>query len=125
MRLVEARHELATSVPLGHVCALTFSAVGLVYCAFSDTDRIAAILVREMAQNRAVGRPNAPTSKAELERRLTTVRSAGLATVKEGDGGSAPFLRRCLILTDNCGLPSQCLAAQGVLIFLRRVQSLP
>ena len=61
--------------------------MGLVYCAFSDTDRIAAILVREMAQNRAVGRPGAPTSKAELERRLTTVRSAGLATVKEGDGG--------------------------------------
>jgi DNA-binding IclR family transcriptional regulator len=87
VRLVEARHELATSVPLGHVCALTFSAVGLVYCAFSDTDRIAAILVREMAQNRAVGRPGAPTSKAELERRLTTVRSASLATVKEGDGG--------------------------------------
>ena len=87
VRLVEARHEFATSVPLGHVCALTFSAVGLVYCAFSDADQIAPILVREMAQNRAVGRPGAPTSKVELERRLATVRSAGLATVKEGDGG--------------------------------------
>ena len=96
VRLVEARHELATSVPLGHVCALTFSAVGLVYCAFSDADHVGPILARELAQNRAAGRLGAPTSKAELERRLTVVRSAGLATVKEGDGGlsavSAPVL---------------------------------
>src|SRR6516164_2446537 len=96
VRLVEARHELASSVPLGHVCALTFSAVGLMYCAFSDADHVAPILARELAQNRAVGRLGAPTSKAELERRLTTVRSASLATVKEGDGGlsavSAPVL---------------------------------
>ena len=87
VRLVEARHEFASSVPLGHVCALTFSAVGLVYCAFSDADRISAILGPELAQNRAVGRPGAPTSKGDLERRLAAVRSTRLATVKEGDGG--------------------------------------
>ena len=87
VRLVEARHEFATSVPLGHVCALTFSAVGLVYCAFSDADQMAPILLRELAQNRTVGRLGAPTSKVELERRLVGVRSTGLATVKEGDGG--------------------------------------
>jgi DNA-binding IclR family transcriptional regulator len=40
-----------------------------------------------LAQNRAVGRLGAPTSKGELERRLTAVRSVGLATVKEGEGG--------------------------------------
>ena len=87
VRLVEARHESATSVPLGHVCALTFSAVGLVYCAFSDADQMAPILLRELAQNRTVGRLGAPTSNIELERRLVGVRSTGLATVKEGDGG--------------------------------------
>jgi DNA-binding IclR family transcriptional regulator len=48
---------------------------------------MAPILVRELAQNRAVGPLGAPTSKGELERRLTGIRSAGLATVKEGDGG--------------------------------------
>jgi DNA-binding IclR family transcriptional regulator len=87
VRLVEARHEFATSVPLGHVCALTFSAVGLVYCAFSDADQMAPILLRELVQNRTVGRLGAPTSKVELERRLVGVRSTGLATVKEGNGG--------------------------------------
>ncbi len=74
VRLVEARHEFASSVPLGHVC-------------FSDADRISAILGPELAQNRAVGRPGAPTSKGDLERRLAAVRSTRLATVKEGDGG--------------------------------------
>ena len=83
VRLVEARHELATSVPLGHVCALTFSAVGLVYCAFSDEDQMAPILLRELAQNRTVGRLGAPTSKVELERRLVGVRSTSLATVRK------------------------------------------
>src|SRR5918994_2352669 len=46
VRLVEARHELASSVPLGHVCALTFSAVGLVYCAFGEPDRVAPLVTR-------------------------------------------------------------------------------
>jgi DNA-binding IclR family transcriptional regulator len=87
VRLVEARHELASSVPLGHVCALTFSAAGLVFCAFGEADRISPRLVRELAQNRAVGRPGAPTSKSDLERRLEAVRSKRLATVKEGDHG--------------------------------------
>ena len=60
VRLVEARHELASSVPLGHVCALTFSAAGLVYCAFGDPDRTAPLAEREMAQSRAIGRPGVP-----------------------------------------------------------------
>ena len=36
VRLVEARHELAATVPPGHVCPMTYSAAGLVFCAFGD-----------------------------------------------------------------------------------------
>jgi DNA-binding IclR family transcriptional regulator len=96
VRLVEARHKLASSVPLGHVCALTFSAVGLVYCAFGGRDRVMPLVDRELAQSRAVGRRGVPKTKAELERLIATVRTQGFATVAEGDGGlaavSAPVL---------------------------------
>src|SRR3954462_5573358 len=51
VRLVEARHELASSVPLGHVCSLTFSAAGLVYCAYGVPDRVAPLVTRELAQS--------------------------------------------------------------------------
>src|SRR3954468_12283091 len=87
VRLVEARHELASSVPLGHVCALTFSAAGLVYCAFGDPDRVAPLVTRELGQSRAVGRRGVPTTKAGLEHLVATVRTQGFATVADGDGG--------------------------------------
>jgi DNA-binding IclR family transcriptional regulator len=90
VRLVEARHELASSVPLGHVCALTFSAAGLVYCAFGESDRVKALAEREMAQSRAVGRASVPTSWAELEQLAAVTRTQGFATIAvEGDGGLA------------------------------------
>jgi DNA-binding IclR family transcriptional regulator len=77
-------------VPLGHVCALTFSAAGLVYCAFGDPDRVAPLVTRELAQSRAVGRRGVPTTKAELERLVANVRAQGFASVAvEGDGGLA------------------------------------
>ena len=62
VRLVEARHELAATVPPGHVCPMTYSAAGLVFCAFGDPQLTAPLAEREMAQSRAVGRPGAPTS---------------------------------------------------------------
>ncbi len=90
VRLVEARHELASSVPLGHVCALTFSAAGLVYCTFGEPERIAPLAEHEMTQSRAAGRPGAPTRWAELERLVAAVRTQGFAAVAfEGDGGLA------------------------------------
>jgi len=90
LRLVEARHELASRVPLGHVCALTFSAAGLVYCAFGESDRVKALAEREMAQSRAVGRASVPTSWAELEQLAAVTRTQGFATIAvEGDGGLA------------------------------------
>lgn len=90
VRLVEPRHELATSVPLGHVCALTYSAAGLVFCAFGAPERVSPLALRELAQSRAIDRPGAPTTRAELERLVAAVRAQGFAAVAaEGDGGLA------------------------------------
>src|SRR4051812_28635121 len=81
VRLVEAHHELATSVPLGHVCPLTFSAVGRLYCAFGDPARVAPIAAREMAQSRAVSRAGAATRQAQLDAIIADIRKRELATV--------------------------------------------
>jgi DNA-binding IclR family transcriptional regulator len=90
VRLVEARHELAATVPPGHVCPLTYSAAGLVFCAFGDPALTAPLAEREMAQSRAMARPDAPTTSAELERLVEAVRARGFAAVaNEGDGGLA------------------------------------
>jgi DNA-binding IclR family transcriptional regulator len=87
VRLVEARHELATSVPLGHVCTLTYSAAGLVYCAFGDPERVAPLVERELAQSRASGRSGVPTRQEELDRLVAAVRAQGVALVSEGERG--------------------------------------
>lgn len=88
VRLVEARHEQASIVPLGHVCPLTFSAAGLVFCAFGSAEQTAKIADKEMAQSRAAGRCSAPKRKAELDRLVASVRKQGFACVAiEGEGG--------------------------------------
>lgn len=90
VRLVEARHKLAASVPPGHVCPMTYSASGLVFCAFGDPGLTRPLAERELAQNRATARRGAPASMAELERLVDAVRARGFATVEnEGDGGLA------------------------------------
>lgn len=90
VRLVEARHELAATVPPGHVCPLTYSASGLVFCAYGDPALVLPLAERELAQNRATARPDAPTTLAELERLVAAVRRQGFATVaNEVNGGIA------------------------------------
>jgi DNA-binding IclR family transcriptional regulator len=90
VRLVEARHELAATVPPGHVCPLTYSAAGLVFCAFGDPALTTPLADREMAQSRAVARPGAPTASEELEGLVEAVRKRGFAAVaNEGEGGLA------------------------------------
>ncbi|WP_165943384.1 IclR family transcriptional regulator [Roseicella aquatilis] len=90
VRLVEARHSLAASVPPGHVCPMTHSASGLLFCAFGDAEQTMTLAGREMAQSRATARPGAPTGPAELEWLLRAVRAQGFATVaNEGDTGLA------------------------------------
>ena len=60
--LVAARHALAASVPPGHVCPMTYSASGLVFCAFGDP-----ALTR---RSRRVAAPSArrPARRAERHR---------------------------------------------------------
>jgi DNA-binding IclR family transcriptional regulator len=90
VRLVEARHTLAAHVPPGHVCPMTYSASGLVFCAFGEPGLTRPLAEREVAQNRATARPCAPASMAELDRLVAAVRARGFATVEnEGDGGLA------------------------------------
>ncbi|WP_052213533.1 IclR family transcriptional regulator [Belnapia sp. F-4-1] len=90
VRLVAARHELAASVPPGHVCPMTYSASGLVFCAFGEPGLTRPLAERELAQNRAIARPCAPASMAELDWLVATVRARGFATVEnEGNGGLA------------------------------------
>ncbi|WP_165982123.1 IclR family transcriptional regulator [Dankookia rubra] len=90
VRLVAARHALAASVPPGHVCPLTYSASGLVFCAFDEAERTMPFAEREMSQSRAIGRPGAPADAAALERVLAAVRRRAFATTaNEGDTGLA------------------------------------
>jgi DNA-binding IclR family transcriptional regulator len=90
VRLVEARHELAATVPPGHVCPLTYSAAGLVFCAFGEPDATGPLIARELAQSRDIGRPGAPKTRAELEPLVAQVRAQGFAAVAaEADGGLA------------------------------------
>jgi DNA-binding IclR family transcriptional regulator len=90
VRLVSARHALAASVPPGHVCPMTYSASGLVFCAFGDPALTLPLAEREMAQSRATTRPGAPAEAAALERIVATVRRQGFATTEnEGDTGLA------------------------------------
>lgn len=90
VRLVEARHSLAASVPPGHVCPLTFSASGLLFCAFGEAALTLPLAEREMAQSRAIARPGVPRTAEELERLARAVRAQGFATTaNEGDTGLA------------------------------------
>jgi DNA-binding IclR family transcriptional regulator len=99
VRLVEARHELAASVPPGHVCQLTYSASGLVFCAFGDPGLTDALVARELDQSRDIGRPGVPTARAEFDKLVERVRTQGFAAVAaEAEGGlaavSAPVFDR-------------------------------
>jgi DNA-binding IclR family transcriptional regulator len=90
VRLVAGRHAMAASVPPGHVCPMTYSASGLVFCAFGEPDQTAPFAEREMAQSRAIARPDAPADAAALKRIVALVRRQGFATTaNEGDTGLA------------------------------------
>jgi DNA-binding IclR family transcriptional regulator len=90
VRLVQGRHEFASSVPLGHVCAMTFSAAGLIYCAFGEPKSVEPLITRELAQSRATGRIGVPRTKTELNTLVATVKKNALAQVAvESDGGFA------------------------------------
>lgn len=91
IRTVEPRHELAATVPHGHVCPLTFSATGFVFCAYEQPDRLERVLDRELAQNLRTKRPMAPQSRAELKPLVQATRRHGVGSVEYGgaDGTNA------------------------------------
>lgn len=82
VRLVDARHDLASHVPLGHLCPLTYSATGLIYCAFGDPALTTKLASQELAQSRMAGRNAVPLDEASLAKMLERVRLQGVATVE-------------------------------------------
>lgn len=88
VRLAAARHAAAALMPPGHVCPVTYSASGLVFCAFGDAAQVRPLALREMAQGRAIGRRGVPLTAADLDRTVAAVRVQGFAaTDDEGDTG--------------------------------------
>jgi len=97
IRLIEARHEFAATVAASHVCPLTYSATGLLFCTFEDPARTAGAIERELEQNRIVGRPNAPYNRTALAELIHETRTRGFSSVGNGGGDgigavSAPVL---------------------------------
>jgi DNA-binding IclR family transcriptional regulator len=86
VRVIEARHVLAGSVPPTHICPLTYSATGLLFSTFEDPSRTERHIERELEQNRSIGRPNAPHNRAELAEILQRTRLAGVSSVVDGGG---------------------------------------
>lgn len=88
VRLAGAHHALAASVAPGHVCPLTFSASGLVFCTWEKPERVRPLAEAEMEQGRAMRRPGVPRTLAELDRLAERCRALGFAaTANEGDTG--------------------------------------
>jgi DNA-binding IclR family transcriptional regulator len=90
VRLVEARHAEAASEPIGHVCPLTYSGSGLVWCAWGDPADTAGLIARELAQSRASARRGVPQDNAALAELLAATRAEGCARITlDGTGGRA------------------------------------
>ncbi len=86
IRIIEARHEFATSIALSHHCPMTYSATGLLFCAFEDAARTDGAIERELEQNRRSGRLNVPHDRAVLARAIQETRARGFACISDGGG---------------------------------------
>ncbi|CAM8654965.1 IclR Transcriptional regulator [Paracoccaceae bacterium] len=84
IRMAEARHGQASTVPITHICPLTWSATGLLFSAYEASTRTAALIHREIEQNKLLNRTNAPVSMAELDGMVATIRSNGVSTIENG-----------------------------------------
>ncbi len=88
VRMIEARHELASTIPPSHSCPLTYSATGLLFCALEDSERTAKSIERELAQNKRSGRLGVPHDRRQLDQTLEPVTKLRFATVTNaGDEG--------------------------------------
>lgn len=84
IRMAEARHGQASTVPITHLCPLTWSATGLLFSAYEDPVRTSALIQREIEQSQLVNRANAPQSMADLEKLTASIRSHGVSTIENG-----------------------------------------
>ena len=85
IRMVEARHGQASTVPISHICPLTWSATGLLFCAYEDPTRTAGLIKRELEQNRLLNRVDAPHSASDLEAIVAKIRPNGVSTIETAD----------------------------------------
>jgi len=86
IRVMEARHDFASTIAPTHHCPLTFSATGLVFSSFEDPARTEGPIERELEQNRATGRVNAPKERAALAELIRETRAQGFACLRDGGG---------------------------------------
>lgn len=86
IRVIEARHDFATTIAPTHHCPLTFSATGILFASFEDPARTDSVIERELEQNRNSGRPNAPRDRATLAEMIAATREHGFAVVNDGGG---------------------------------------
>jgi DNA-binding IclR family transcriptional regulator len=88
VRMIEARHEFASTIPPSHRCPLTYSATGLLFCALEDANRVTPAINVELAQNKRSGRLGVPHDRRALNAVLAIVSAQGFATVTNaGDDG--------------------------------------
>jgi DNA-binding IclR family transcriptional regulator len=84
IKVIEARHDFATTIAPTHHCPLTFSATGLVFSSFETSMRTDAAIEREIEQNRNSGRPNAPMDRAALAEMISETLNRGFAILNNG-----------------------------------------
>ncbi|MBU2487463.1 MAG: IclR family transcriptional regulator [Alphaproteobacteria bacterium] len=86
IRVIEARHDFATTIAPTHHCPLTFSATGVLFASFEDPARTDPVIERELEQNRNSGRPNAPRDRASLAEMIARTRDRGFSVLHNGGG---------------------------------------
>ncbi|MEI6573056.1 MAG: IclR family transcriptional regulator [Alphaproteobacteria bacterium] len=84
IRMAEARHGQASTVPITHICPLTWSATGLLFSAYEAPSRTSALIHREIEQNLLLSRVNAPHSMIELDKLIAAIRKSGVSTIENG-----------------------------------------
>ena len=86
IRVIEARHDFATTIAPTHHCPLTFSATGILFASFEDAARTNVAIERELEQNRNSGRPNAPRDRVSLAEMIAETRNRGFSVMNNGGG---------------------------------------
>lgn len=89
VRVNEPTHLRAYSLPPNHVCSLTYSATGLLFCAYSDAKILQENIAAELSQSHLTGRPNAPHSAAELREWLRRIQQYGHSALEDGGKGGS------------------------------------